>query len=241
MRIPDTPFGEAACESEMRSQAHRKYSEMFFTATPFSDAATRRETYLIVGRRGSGKTALAQYLRFQSDLPDPIYIEVDEPAVFQQVLLEVATRYSENRVVAISELVRIWTYLLWHVIFEHLKDASPAIAAIAKRSGGRNASDLIRTLLTMLLPMMSDATSALESSLRADDFQRARDAARQLAQSRPIIIVLDTLEQYDTTNVALMNATAALVDCAATFNQRYSRDGIHLKVFMAGEIFPYLQ
>jgi hypothetical protein len=38
-----------------------------------------------------------------------------------------------------------------------------------------------------------------------------------------------------------MNAMAALVQCAASFNLYFSDRGLHLKAFMSGEVFPYLE
>src|ERR1700751_4908327 len=116
------PFGQADCESEVKLL--RDYTEIYFDETPFNLPAILPETYLIIGRRGSGKTALSQYLSFQKVIDDPIYIYVDEPAVYQQVLADIAARASESRDIAIPRLAKIWRYLIWCVVFEHTKDQS---------------------------------------------------------------------------------------------------------------------
>lgn len=85
------PFGLPDCESEVKL-LKGKYSELFFDETPFNEPALDPSAYLIVGRRGSGKTALAQYFSFQERFPDPYYIDVDEPAVYQEVLIELSRR-----------------------------------------------------------------------------------------------------------------------------------------------------
>src|SRR6185312_14933951 len=90
------PFGQADCESEMKV-LKSNYSDLYFDETPFNAAAVDPGTYLVIGRRGSGKTALAQYFSFQKTLQRPIYIDVDEPAVYQQVLSDIATHASEAR------------------------------------------------------------------------------------------------------------------------------------------------
>ncbi len=58
------PFGMAACEAEIMQMGPAKYSDLYFDETPFNETAQLDETYLVVGRRGFGKTALAQAFSF---------------------------------------------------------------------------------------------------------------------------------------------------------------------------------
>jgi hypothetical protein len=80
----------------------------------------------------------------------------------------------------------------------------------------------------------------LERIVDEANLGRAKQAVLAIALRRPIIVALDTLEQYDIENEALMNAVAALVEYASDFNDDYATSHLHLKVFMAGEVFPYL-
>ncbi len=96
-------FGEPACESEVtRLDGH--YSKYYFHHTEFTNLATDPRSYLFIGRRGSGKTALTQYFYFQKKLPRAINIDIDEPAAFQGVLDKIAARTVYAREIAI----RIW-------------------------------------------------------------------------------------------------------------------------------------
>jgi hypothetical protein len=52
------PFGEADCLEEVKL-LKGEYSDLYFNEAPFNQAALDRNTYLIIGRRGSGKTALS--------------------------------------------------------------------------------------------------------------------------------------------------------------------------------------
>ena len=54
------PFGEADCESEVKL-LKQDYSRYFFYHTRFNSRALDPNVFLIVGRRGSGKTALGQF------------------------------------------------------------------------------------------------------------------------------------------------------------------------------------
>jgi hypothetical protein len=240
-----SPFGEADCEAELGT-LHDRYSELYFDESPFNEHAIESETYLIIGRRGSGKTALAQYFSFQQVLPNAIYIGVDEPAVYQQVLSDVAVRSSHSREISIPKLEKVWEYVLWSVIFEHIRVHSPIVAAAcsdSRHQGG--ASGLVNSVIKRLHSFLKEEGRELDEQLTLllteDKAKVAREEAMKLARRTPIIVVLDTLERYDTSDEALMNALAALIQCAARFNIEYSRHGIHLKVLMSGEVFPYLQ
>jgi hypothetical protein len=81
----------------------------------------------------------------------------------------------------------------------------------------------------------------IEQLVSNEQFEAAKKDVLKLATKRPIIIAFDTLEKCNTSDDSLMNAMAALVQCAADFNLKYRRKGIHLKVFMLGEVFPYLE
>lgn len=68
----------------------------------------------------------------------------------------------------------------------------------------------------------------------------AKKKVLELTQSRPVIVSLDTLEHYDVDDEPIMRAIAALIECASRFNTLYSRQGIHIKLFMSAEVFPHL-
>ncbi len=241
------PFGQPDCESELRL-LKGAYSKLYFDETPFNEAAIEPETYLIIGRRGSGKTALSQYFSFQRVLENPIAVDVDEPAVFQKVLSDVAAQASEVREIAIPRLRKIWEYVIWCVIFENTKGESSEIAAAcdATPKTGSRVSYLVNASIEKVISLFREVDekvvdSRLDLLLSDDRAAVARAAVLRISVDRPIIVAIDTLEKYDIANDSLMNAMAALVQCAADFNVDYSDRGIHLKVFMSGEVFPYLK
>lgn len=241
-----TPFGEADCESELKL-LKKEYSKLYFDETPFNAAAIEEQTYLIIGRRGSGKTALAQYLSFQKVLADPIYIDVDEPSVYQKVLADIAARASESREVAIPRLRKVWEYVIWCVIAEHTRSHSPAIEkACASSSPAGRVSHLVNSIIDRMLSLLHDSDERrmderLDELVTDERLETAKTEILRVAAKRPIIIAFDTLERYDVSNEPLMNAMAALVQCAASLNVDLRGRAIHLKVFMSGEVFPFLE
>ena len=70
------PFGEVDCESEV-ALLKESYSDYYFTETPFSKLTLNSEHYLIIGRRGTGKTALCEYFKFQDVIPNTIAIDIN--------------------------------------------------------------------------------------------------------------------------------------------------------------------
>jgi hypothetical protein len=242
-----SPFGEADCESELISLGDRDYSELYFDETPFNDAALRPETYLIIGRRGSGKTALSQYFSFQTTIPDPIYIDVDEPRVYSEVLSNIATRASEVREIAIPRLKRVWEYIIWRLIFENTRNETNAISNLDRTpSQSGRPSHQIKSIFDHLLEILhEDEAQAVENSVEAllsdEQLLAAKTDVLVISEKRSVIMAMDTLEKYDVSDSGLMNAMAALVQFAADFNLEFSNRGIHLKLFMAGEVFPYLK
>lgn len=240
------PFGEPDCESEVET-LQKEYHHLYFGGTPFNSAALEHTTYLIIGRRGSGKTALAQYFSFQDTLPNPIYIGIAKPKQYQKVLSDVAARASESREIALPHLEDVWKYTLWRVIFDRTRTYSPAIAkACGENHSGGAVSNLVDSIFDRLLKLFGASNEKpidkfIEYLWNEEQFDAAQLAVLKVASRRPIIIAFDTLERHDVTNDGLMNAMAALVQFAAKFNVKFRSQGIHLKVLMSGEVFPYLE
>jgi hypothetical protein len=243
------PFGHPACEAEVKS-LKSDYSGLYFDEIPFTDACLKPETYLIVGRRGSGKTALAQYLSFQRKIPSSIYVPVDRPDSYHRVLAEVASRASESREMAIKEMQNVWEYLLWPFILETAKTSTLLHRNVEHNAISDRVAQRIRAITDgSILDSLWNRTHTghptldqqLQNLLGGSEFLSAKAQVLKIARITPIIVTLDTLEQYDVSNRHLMNAMAALIECAAEFNLTYSHDGLHLKLFMSGEALPHLE
>ncbi len=240
-------FGKVSCEEELRFYQN-DYEEYFFSQAPFNDLVLDPNTYLVVGRRGSGKTSLTQFFNFQQRFPDALHIDIDEPTIYEEVLGKVSETGQNDLELAMKRVVKIWELAIWRLIFSYIeKDASSressAEANFLKKK--HPAATLLRSVLEEIttrrqgsrfyeLPV--DVSEDLESM----QFEQSRDQALEFAAKRKIIISIDSLERYSTANEAIVRATAALIEAASEFNSVYSRLGIHLKVFVSAEIYPYL-
>ncbi|HXH92450.1 MAG TPA: hypothetical protein VNN25_12785 [Thermoanaerobaculia bacterium] len=242
------PFGQADCESELETLRER-YSEFYFEHSPFNEAALNEKVYLIVGRRGSGKTALSEYFSFQKRIPNPVCIEIHEPSVYQEVLAALASRAPEARVVAVPALTKVWEFVIWSTIFHSLKTENVDIQLACEVPTSRlgRVSDVVKTFFEHLTSVFHDGHRGNQASGDFSDLydegQLEANIARVLefAQERQIIVAMDTLEKYDIREESLMTAMAALVQYASKFNLRYAYRGVHLKLFLSGEVFPYLK
>lgn len=242
------PFGEADCREEV--ELLEDYSDIYFNETPFNDAALDRHTYLIVGRRGAGKTALAEYFSFQDRIRDPIYISASDPKTYSQILSKISSHTSNtSRELAIPALKRVWEYIIWQLLWEHVKPLSTAYAHREHGASRQDASGFIKKLVQKLHDVLVEETSSnsiavrdrIDSFLDESAIQVAKEEAIKLSRKRPIILVIDTLERYDKDDEGNLNAVAALIQFAGEFQADFFRSGIHLKVLVSGEIFPHLE
>lgn len=237
------PFGLVSCEQEEES-LQDAYSDYFFQETPFNAPALEKNTYLIIGRRGSGKTSLTRFFGFQHSYTNARWIDVDEPSEYEEVLSNVSLATGNTSEGAISKLVSIWEHIIWTVIFDELKDVSPAIkkAAIV-REKQTSITRLIRDILRGLLKRLTASDTVaddLESYLESETFLEAKKESLAFLKHTPLFLAMDSLERYDIQNEPLMEATAALIEAASKFKTKYSKHNLFVKVFISAEIFPYI-
>jgi hypothetical protein len=240
-----SPFGEADCESEVKL-LKQNYSEYFFYQTRFNHSALDARVYLIVGRRGSGKTALSQFFSFQKEIRNALAIDVDESETFEHMLEKAASLGMQSREVAIPKIAKMWEFIIWLIIFRELKDHDVRIRA-ACIFGGKDGKMLdflrltLKGCLNHFLTIDDNLFNQLEEILADERIKAGKAAVLELARRRPIIIAVDTLENYNIHDDAMMRATAALIQCGSEFNREYALQGIHLKIFAMAEVFPYVK
>jgi energy-coupling factor transporter ATP-binding protein EcfA2 len=235
------PFGLADCESEIRLTGADTYRNIYFNGTPFDDRAQDNETYLVVGRRGSGKSALAQSFTFRMRDRAPLCIEVERPEKYKLQLETISRRISETPENAVWELRKLWEYVIWQLIAGKL----PACHHVRLPANQRGApSGLVAHLIGYVMSFFDEdipANETLDQVVGHPHLAAIRTCAVEAARRQPIVIALDTLEHYPVDNLPLLHALAALVEYAADFNLTYVRHNIHLKVFVPGESFPHLK
>jgi hypothetical protein len=239
------PFGEADCESEVKL-LKQDYSRYFFYHTRFNELAIDPNVFLIIGRRGSGKTALGQFFSFQKQMPNAIAIDIDEPAVFEKVLEDITLKAPHSREIAIPRIATIWHLVVWSVIFRELQALDPRIRAaciFGSREGKLSTfiRHFLKALLDRLIHSEDDLLDELEGIFADNRIRAGMNAVLEIAKQRPIIIAFDTLENYAINDPTMMRTTAALIQCGSEFNREFAHKGLHIKIFAMAEIFPHLK
>ncbi len=238
------PFGEESCEHEYKV-LQDEYKNFYYNQSRFNAEALDEEVYLIVGRRGSGKTSLTKYFGFQEIIKKAHSIDVDEPSIYSGILQDLADKPALSADLAVIEVGTIWDYLIWSLIFDEYKDKDSSIKAASMMIRKGNASHFIHDLLKGLLKKYVDESGRVadEISIATSStvFENARLKVLEYTRKEPVIVAIDTFERYDRENMAMMIVTAALIQRANEFNILYAHNGIHVKAFVSAEIFPHIK
>lgn len=240
------PFGELACEKDLEKLGGEKeYSKYFFYNTPFNKKALDKSVYLIIGRRGSGKTALSHYFSFQSEHPNSITIDVDEPEAYQRVMASIDSKDSLSREIAIPQLVKIWELIFWSILIRELRNRDKRIkaACLLEPENGKTSTfivKLIKSLVSKYTQTKEELTDELEKLISSDRIEAAKEAIYEIAKKQDIIISFDTLENYAVKDESMMRVIASLIQSVSHFHDRSSQHNIQMKLFVMAEILPYL-
>lgn len=242
------PFGQAASEDELKT-LEGGYEDLFFNETKFCRLSLDPDRYLIIGRRGAGKTALSNYFSFQKRIKNCQCIDVDEPAVYSGVLSEISGFAGADRATAIPQISKIWTHIIWVLIFKlhcdrsaKIRDAYNGSSYSFREKGGicTLVSSILKNLVEKVSGADPDAIQSAIDAMKRGPFEAARQESIELARHSPVIIAFDTLEQMSPSNDHLMWAMAALIHACSRFNLDHSSDGLHVKLFLPGEAYPEL-
>jgi hypothetical protein len=240
------PFGEVSCETEVEV-LKEQYQKYYYSRTRFNMEVTDEDTYLIVGRRGSGKTSLAKYLEFQTDLENAHCIDVNEPEVYDGLFRKMHLSTYPSDDLLVERLVKLWDYIIWNLIFHNLANEDAVIKAASlikdrKPSPARVIADILKYLLNRFINDQEGAVAdEIEQLLASIPFSEAQKRILAITSRRPIIVAIDTIERYDKDDDKLMGIVASLIQAASWFNVTYARRGIHIKVFVSAEIFPHIK
>jgi hypothetical protein len=239
------PFGEVCCENEI-DVLQEHYPDFYYDLSRFNQEALDPEVYLIIGRRGCGKTSLTKFFGFQGYIRGAHNIDIDEPAIYDGIINRVAHKNYISPDLIVNDVRKIWEYLIWSLIFYEFRTYDPCFERAGFFTGKQGrfsvfVHELVKQVLAKYVDESGSVADSLTDMLADPLFSRAKERALAITRTEPVIIAIDTFERYDRNNEAMMAVTAALIQAASKFNVAYAHRGIHIKAFVSAEIFPYIQ
>ncbi len=241
------PFGEVSFEDEFEQLGEKKWEEYFFEYTYFVEEAINPRTYLIVGRRGSGKSSLLQHILYQDKYPNSDFINFGFAESYNSELYKIASNIDLGQELKVQKLVKVWDYIIWQIVFKKLSQYSSVIRlGIFDDTTDPSLVNFMKLTLKSILNRnnVSHGDDMIEMlTKRADEtrFKKAQDVVLEKLSTNPLFIVIDSREKYSLRNDSEMCITAALIQSASLFCHRYAKKGLHIKVCIADEIFPYIK
>lgn len=249
----ENPFGENSCERE-KAILKESYPRYYFENSQFGKKVLSRQTYLIVGRRGAGKSSLIEYFSFYNKRKhrQTRCIDVSEPEIYQVVLEKVARILQENSDFPTPKIKVLWEYVIWALIFKEYSDKEDIIrAADLFDYRDENKTTPSRIILKVIQSVVSrftginkneieDILDDIKEKISSGVFEKAKLRVLEYSRYEEAIIAIDSIEDYPVSNSAMMSSIASLIEFASEFNLQYCSQGLHLKIFVSAEVYPHL-
>jgi hypothetical protein len=186
---------------------------------------------LIIGRRGAGKTAFLNSIA----LSQSTHVIVKLPAhiAFRNIVASIA-EFSQDGAVFVEEVADLWKILLWVAIFSQLvrekrerTKLTPVhiyLTALGVRQG-TDSYDAMTTALDVIREREQARSASLAPTSVEDlpfndvSFRQAQEAAYDWLEENqlPVMILLDSLEDFQLDDVKMQHAIAGLLRCQGSF------------------------
>ena len=227
---PDQPFGPINASRILDRTAAR---ELFDTENKiYAELTSHPSLSLIVGRRGSGKTALLRSELLRRDYA--IIIELPAAESFQQVVKTI--QEFPVQVSPAESISKVWHYILWMALLTEIRSRfADGVQPIQQYLDGLNLSDksdpyvVMREVLRKIRRyadehMDGDSIDAAYDfverlSFNGVTFQAAKQCAVDCLNSNgPAIILMDSLDDFKLEHQANQNSLKGLLRCQAEFH-----------------------
>lgn len=244
---PDQPFGPISTPTISNYQA---FSSLLDTNNEISRELNKRPS-LIIGRRGSGKTAFLNSLAL--DRRYSVIVALEPGDAFPSMIRNIERKLPSN--IMAEEAAKLWHALLWGAVFQQLLVCHPAhsaaellpVAHYLEGLGikpGMSFYAVMRAILGAIanlnkrVKILVDAIEDLAS--RGVRFQEAHDCAESFMAKQNIkaIILMDSLEQFPLDEPAMAKAMTGLLRCVGQFNQ--PGRPCELRCCLPSELYPRL-
>jgi hypothetical protein len=202
---------------------------------------------IVIGRRGSGKTAYLHSVFMEREYK--VIQEVRTSKTFSQIVSAIernTTSYSPP-----EDIADLWEELFCLALMAELaarfKGESRELALIGDFVAKEDPSlaetfdsflwRIVRTLSAKASGNLVGAVAEVVKEATGVQFSAAKRIALALLEKKQLraIVLLDSLEQYPTQIQGVANALSGLLKCAGQFNERHER--FHLRLCLPAELY----
>jgi len=222
------PFGPI--DASVINPKHRDVIRALFDVQNRSYEALRGRPTVIMGRRGSGKTACLRSLYF--DRRYPIVIELKSSTAFANVIRQIegsvpGSSFPE----AISDL---WETLFYCALFSRLvnehgradsglgkvRDYLAKVGVREQRTADEVLWTVVETLSDKLAHSSVGVVAEVLRKTAGTSFDEAREAATTFMRQRRLaaVVLLDSLDEYPLHSDCVSNTLKGLLKCVGQFN-----------------------
>ncbi|MEM7189553.1 MAG: hypothetical protein AAF439_08065 [Pseudomonadota bacterium] len=239
-----SPVGFIETPDDLVKKQHKKSFRSFFDSENFlSQTAITDAPSAILGRRGSGKTAILYHLKHQG--PYPITVEMETFSMFDEVASNIDKKITEKSTTHgsfVENYAKIWSILLHTSVicstYDHVKkdprfaddDAIRAMEAFLRNSGllkVRRAHSVLRAIVrasekcAKTLYNIEDEFDFLSDFIDSyflDEigYSAAKDALEDILGRAEIraLILMDSLEQFPVNRIDMIHSLGGLLHFA---------------------------
>lgn len=225
----DKPFGpidgsEIKDPRDIKSLLDRQNST-------YSELIRHPSLSVIIGRRGSGKTALLRSANVNDEYQ--IIVELPPDQAFTHILRTVQT--ASEDVVFVEKIAELWKIALWATLFNALAAPGGADGAVRLQhyleamGAAQNSSayTVMRQLLAAIQcyggPHALDSLVDFTEHARFAEltFEEAKQLAIELMTSQKIraIVLIDSLDDFKLEHKSMQQALSGLLKCQAVFHE----------------------
>ncbi|MEM1128627.1 MAG: hypothetical protein AAGI71_18425 [Bacteroidota bacterium] len=234
------PFGKIEFDEEEKWLMEH-WKDHFYAEAEFIRTSLEPDKYIVIGSKGSGKSSLAFYYKYQSDIERAKCAHINKKSFFYDSMLPVADQINEREEQIIDCTQQLWESVIIECAVRYADTYTDHQETTSAGIVSNTLADIVSRILSS--KNITRSRDLIEKIRIYNTSTRLTDQLTDhynLLSRRPLIIAIDTNEVYDTSDKAAMCVVAALIQAAKRINSRYSSKGIHVKVFIPREIYFHL-
>jgi hypothetical protein len=240
----EQPFGTPDARNELGDYRHLFIPD---TNDKRVDVVVLENRCPILGRRGTGKSALAQHLKWQVPRVFAAFVEVDLPPLFDHIVREVDRDPGKAHRV-IDTIAQVWKVAIWTAVMERLVHDRILISPSVSTYLGAHQPSSTRSMVQLSLDGLGRLVrkeegslldwSALNRALEERSYHKAlQDTKECLALLGKCVVIIDSLDGIATKTDVTSDVMIGLLTAAKSESYKY----LTVKCFLPTEAWIELR